>query len=314
MTLHLKTVTRTQGNNRAIKDGTVTPQGFTFAFEEVPVLVRAFRRMVRASEFDVSEMAFTTYLCAKAHGKPFTALPIFLVRGFHHGAIVYNTKADIRVAKDLEGRRVGVNRGYTVTTGVWARGILQDEHDVDLSRVTWVLSGDEHVAEYRPPANVVPMEQGGDLEQSVATGELAAGIGVAVDHPDVASLIPDAEAAGFEALRRRGLYPINHLVVVRDELLAAHPGLASEVFRAFAEAKDRYVERLRDGTIEDPTPTDHMYQRVMQITGRDPLPYGIAPNRAMIEQLIRHAVDQRILERPVTAEALFHETTHDLTA
>src|SRR5680860_1000285 len=81
--MQLKTVTRTQGNNRALKDGTVTPQTFAFDFEEVPVLVHAFRRMVRGLEFDICEMALTTYLCAKAHGKRFTALPVFLVRDFH---------------------------------------------------------------------------------------------------------------------------------------------------------------------------------------------------------------------------------------
>ena len=114
---HLKTVTRTQGNNAALKDGTVVPHGFSFEFEEVPVLIHAFRRMVRELEFDVCEMAITTYLCAKASDKRFTALPVFLVRGFHHGAIVVDTKSGIREPKDLEGRRVGVNRGYTVTTG-----------------------------------------------------------------------------------------------------------------------------------------------------------------------------------------------------
>src|SRR6266566_5658035 len=168
--LQLKTVTRTQGNNQALKDGTVAPSGVVFEFEEVPVLIHAFRRMVRELAYDVSEMAITTYLCAKAHGKRFTALPVFLVRGFHHGAVVYNTRSGIREPKDLEGRRVGVNRGYTVTTGVWARSILQDEYGVDLNRVTWVLSGDEHVAEYHPPANVVPVEPGKDLAEMVARG------------------------------------------------------------------------------------------------------------------------------------------------
>jgi len=309
----LKTVTRTQGANEALKDGTVVPRGFAFDFEEVPVLVQAFRRMVRALEFDVSEMAFTTYLCARAHGKPFTALPVFLVRGFHHGAIVSSAAAGIAGPEDLEGRRVGVSRGYTVTTGVWARGILADEYGVDLSRVTWVLSGDEHVAEYRPPANVVAMEPGADLAGLVASGELAAGIGVRGGRPGVYQLIPDAAAAGFEALRRRGLYPINHLVVVRDELLSAHPGLATAVFTAFFEAKQRYLGRLRGGGITDPAPADLMYKRVLDITGADPLPYGVEPNRAMIDKLIQYAVSQRILDRSPAAEELFAEDTLDLT-
>ncbi len=141
----LTTVTRLQGNNAALKNGSVTPQGFTLQFEEVPVLVHAFRRMVRQLEFDVCEMALTTYLCAREHGVKFTALPVFLVRAFHHGAILHNADIPVLVPKDLEGNRVGVNRGYTVTTGVWARSILQEEHGVDLSEITWVLSGDEHV-------------------------------------------------------------------------------------------------------------------------------------------------------------------------
>lgn len=311
--VRLATVTRTQGNNRALKDGSITPAGFHLDFTEVPVLVHAFRRMVRGLEFDVCEMAFTTYLCARAHGKRFTALPVFLVRGFHHGAVVRNPTAGIQDPTDLHGRRVGVNRGYTVTTGVWARGILADEYGVDTDRVTWVLSGDEHVAEYRPPANVVPMRPGESLEAMLASGELAAAIGIETAHPDVVPLIPDAEEAAFAALRRRGLYPINHLVVVRDDLLEAHPGLATAIFEAFAAAKRRYVERLRAGAIEAPTPTDLMYQRVMRTTGEDPLPYGIAPNRPMIEELIAHAVRQRILHRPPAVEDLFPASVHDLT-
>src|SRR5918994_7434585 len=101
----LKTVTRTQGNNQALKDGSVRPRTFEFAFEEVPVLIDAFRRMVRGLEFDISEMAITTYICAKEHGKRFTALPIFPMRAFHHGAIVFNTKAGIESPRDLEGRK-----------------------------------------------------------------------------------------------------------------------------------------------------------------------------------------------------------------
>jgi 4,5-dihydroxyphthalate decarboxylase len=312
--MRLRTVTRTQPNNAALKDGTVAPRGFAFEFEEVPVLIHAFRRMVRELEFDVCEMAFTTYLCAKRHGKRFTALPIFLVRGFHHGAIVCNVDAGVREPRDLEGRRVGVNRGYTVTTGVWARGILADEYGVDLDRVTWVLSGDEHVAEYRPPANVVSLEAGRELPDMVAGGELPAAIGVDVDDPAVVPLIRDPVEAGFGALRRRGHYPINHLVVVKDELLEADPELAPAIFEAFAEAKRLYVDRLRADAIERPSASDRMHRRVMEVTGADPLPYGVEPNRAMIEELIGHAVSQRILASRPSVDSLFAPGTLELTA
>ena len=309
-----KTVTRTQGNNQALKDGSVTPHGFAFDFEEVPVLIDAFRRMVRGNEFDICEMALSTYLCAREHGKKFTALPIFLVRAFHHGAILVNNKAGIATPKDLEGRRVGVNRGYTVTTGLWARGVLQQEFGVDLDRITWVLSGDEHVAEYRPPANVVPVPAGRTIADMLVAGELAAAIGIEVDHPDVQPLIPQAAEAGLQALRSRGHYPANHLIVVRDELLAADPQLAANVFEAFAESKRHYLQRLTAGQIEQPTAADKLHLRVMEITGADPLPYGIEPNRPMLEEWIAHCLKQGIITRPVALDDLFAAGSRGLQA
>jgi 4,5-dihydroxyphthalate decarboxylase len=309
--LKLKAVTRTQGNNRALKDGTVKPKTFALDFEEVEPIIAAFRRMVRGNEFDICEMAITTYICAKAHGKPMTAIPVFIVRAFHHGAILASAKAGISRPKDLEGKRVGVNRGYTVTTGVWARGVLQDEHGVDLSKITWVLSGDEHVAEYRPPANVVPIEPGKKMEDMLVSGELAAAIGVDVKSPDVKPLIPNAWEAGLAALRQRGHYPINHTVVIKDELLAAHPDLAADVFDAFARAKRVYLERLKAGQIEKPTAVDEMHRRVMEITG-DPLPYGVDANRKVLEELIGHAVTQGIVAQRVAVDELFHPSTRGL--
>jgi 4,5-dihydroxyphthalate decarboxylase len=276
-------------------------------------LIDAFRRMVRGLEFDICEMAITTYICARAHGKRMTAIPVFLVRAFHHGAILVNTKAGIRSPKDLEGKRVGVNRGYTVTTGVWARGVLQEEHGVDLSKITWVLSGDEHVAEYVPPKNVVPIEKGKKMADMLASGELAAAIGVEIDHPDVTPLIPNALEAGLHALKTRGHYPINHTVVIKDDLIASHPRLAADVFDAFARSKAVYMERLKAGRIEKPTEVDKVHARVMEIAG-DPLPYGIAPNRKAIETLIGHAMTQGIIAKPVTVEDLFAPGTLSLTA
>ncbi|WP_173162520.1 substrate-binding domain-containing protein [Phytohabitans suffuscus] len=307
MPVKLTAVTRPQGNNRAVVEGRAPVPGFALDFQQVPVLVHAFRRMVRELAYDVCEMAFTTYLCAKAHGTPFTALPIFLVRGFHHGAIVHSPAGGAKTPADLAGRPVGVSRGYTVTTGVWARGILQDEYGLDLDRVTWRPSGDEHVARYRPPRNVLPLPPGSDLPALVASGDLAAAVGV---EDGGQPLIADPVGAGFAALRERGLYPINHLVVVRDATLRANPGLAAALFEAFAAAKREYVA----GLSTPDNPTDRMYRRVLDITGEDPLPYGVAPNRAMIDQLVGHAVRQRILDRRPAVAEMFDESTLHLTA
>ncbi len=309
----LKTVTRTQGNNQALKDGTVKPRTFEFDFVEVDPLIAAFRRMVRGNEFDICEMAITTYICARAYGKPMTAVPVFLVRAFHHGAILVNTKSGIRSPKDLEGKRVGVNRGYTVTTGVWARGILQQEYGVDLSKITWVLSGDEHVAEYRPPANVVPIEPGKKMEDMLTSGELAAAIGVDVKSPDVQPLIPNALEAGLAALRRGGHYPINHTVVIKNELhRRASAARRRRLRRLCGRASASISTASRPAQIAKPTEVDALHKRVMEITG-DPLPYGIAPNKQVIEELIGHALKQGIITKPVTVEELFVPSTRGLT-
>jgi len=314
--MELRTVVRSQGNNQALKDGSVKPEGFSFAFEDVPILIRAFRRMVRGLEWDVCEMAFATYLCAREHGVRFTAIPAFVMRGFHHGTLVHNPTLGLRTPSDLEGKQVGVNRGYTVTTGVWVRGVIQDEHGVDLSRVTWVLSGDEHVAEYVPPPNVVTLPEGQDLGALVTSGEIPAAIalpvGDRVDGPALEPLIADPDEAAFRAFRSRGHYPINHLIVVRDDVLGANPGLAAELFRVFVEAKRRYVERLADGAIEEPTDVDRLYRRVAEVLP-DPLPYGIDPNRAMIDEFIGHTLTQGVIRRPVRAEDVFAAETLALT-
>ena len=315
MTKRLKTALVTRGHTRPLKDGTVTPRTFEFDFEDVPVIIKAFRRMVRSQDFDICEMAMTTYLCSRAFGKPFTAIPVFPMRAFHHGAIVYNTRFGMLSPKDLEGKKVGVNRGYTVTTGLWNRSILQHQYGVDLRKITWVLSGDEHVAEYQPPANVVPIEPGKTLEQMLEQGEIVAAIGIQLDSPDVKPLIPNATDAAITALCERGLYPINHTVVVRNDVLDANPDLAADLFDTLGRAKKIYVRRLLTGTDETRSEDDQAatHQRVMDII-RDPLPYGIEPNRQMLEAILQYSVEQGILLKPFTVEELFAPSTRALMA
>ena len=313
MPVQLSALSRSQGNNSRVKDGTVVPDGYSLDFEEVPVLVKGFRRMVRELAFDVSEMALTTYLTAREHDVKFTALPIFLVRGFHHNAIVVRRDSGITDPRQLVGKRVGVNRGYTVTTGIWARSIMANQYGLDLDSVTWVLSGDEHVEAYTPPSNVIAAPAGKTLEQMVLDGELEAAIGVKSDSPDIVPLIPNANEVALTALRATGLYPINHLVVITDEVLEAHPAAAVAVFEAFAESKRQYVADLKAGTIAEPDSADRLHLKVLEATGwDDPLPYGIEPNRAVLEDLIEQASKQHILTKPVKVEELFAESVRGL--
>jgi 4,5-dihydroxyphthalate decarboxylase len=298
----LKTAIATYPHTKGLKDGTVAVPGVQFEHVEVSPIIGAFRRMCRTLDFDMCEMAITTYLTAKAHNKPFTALPVFVLRQFHHSPIVHNIKSGVQSPKDLEGKKVGV-RAYTVTTGVWARGILATEYGVDLDKITWVVVDEEHVQEYRKPVNVLE-RPGAKLAEMLVQGELAAAIGVGkVDSPDVKPLISDAPAAEAAWYRKTGIYPINHTVVVKDALLKSDPSLGPRLFAGFEAAKAQFLEQLSSGA-ELAADAEALARR-RSIVGNDPLPNGLAANRQALEAIIRFAHEQKILPRTVKPEEMF---------
>src|SRR5215813_12749596 len=230
----------------AVRNGSIPIDGVDAEFVTVTPQIAAFRRMVRQVEFDVCELAATTYIVARAYGAPFVALPIFVQRRFHHAGLLVRPDAGIGTPKDLEGRQVGV-RAYSVTTGVWTRGILIDEFGLDASKVVWVVDDEEHVTQLPLPANVVHAPEGRSLAELMASGQLAAGfqgnsgVGrtgaptggwqtVEADYPD---LFPDAEALEADWYRRTGIYPMHGTIVVKDSVLNEHPWVAASLFKAF---------------------------------------------------------------------------------
>ncbi|HWC28514.1 MAG TPA: ABC transporter substrate-binding protein [Dehalococcoidia bacterium] len=295
----MKTAIGTYGHTKALKDGKIAPAGNSLEFEDVSPIIAAFRRMCRGLEFDVCEMAITTYLCAKANNLPFTAIPVFLVRAFHNGAVQINPSAGVSSPKDLEGKKVGV-RAWTVTTGVWAKDILQNEYGVDLEKVNWVVADEEHVQQYKTPANVT-FQSGANLGEMLASGELAAGIGIPkVESDNVKPLVENPGAAQAEWYKKTGVYPINHTLVVKDDLLAANPNLGKELYDAFKQARDQYVAGLASSTDE----ADAGMKRTASLVG-DPLPYGIEANRKAMEAIIAAATSQHILTGNTAVEDVF---------
>jgi 4,5-dihydroxyphthalate decarboxylase len=290
-------------------DRSVQPDGLELQYVQVDPITSAFRRMVRNLEFDICEMALSTYLCAKSFGKPISAIPVFLKRSFHHGSIVCNVNSGIKTPKDLEGRTVGVNRGYTVTTGLWARGILHTEYGVDLETITWAATDDEHVAEYKPPANVDYSRRGKSITELLRSGIGAAVGDIRPDPPDIQRLIPEARNAGFAYFRKTGVYPINHALVIRDSLLTEEPQLARVLFRAFQNAKEVYLAHLAAG--QNLSAADETAIANMQVVG-DPLSFGVSANRKAIETIVQFAVDQQVIPKAFRPEDLFPPNTLDM--
>ena len=297
-------------------NGEVRIEGVTANFIQVIPQIAAYRRMVRQVEFDVCEIAPTTYIIARAYGAPFIALPIFVTRRFHHSGLLVRPDAGIRHPMDLEGRKVGV-RAYSVTTGVWTRGILIDEYGLNSSKVTWVVDDEEHVRELKLPSNVVHAPEGRSLADMMADGELSAGfdanagIGrsgsptggwkqVEANYPE---LFPDAEELEAAWYRKTGIYPMHGTIVVKDEIINAHPWIALSLYDAFAKAKALWLARLRSG--EANAASDKKYRQLSKIVGEDPLPFGMKQNLPTIAALEDTAFKQQLTPRRMPVEEMF---------
>ncbi|HUO22710.1 MAG TPA: PhnD/SsuA/transferrin family substrate-binding protein, partial [Caulobacteraceae bacterium] len=172
--VHLKIAVAEHPHTSAIRNGSIPIEGVEAEIITVKPQIGAFRRMVRDVEFDVCEIAPTTYFIARAYGAPFVALPIFVVRRFHHSGLLVRPDSGVKHPKDLEGKKVGV-RAYSVTTGVWTRGILAKEYGVDIDKVTWVVDDEEHVTQLKLPPNVIHVPEGKSLVSMMANGEIQAG-------------------------------------------------------------------------------------------------------------------------------------------
>jgi 4,5-dihydroxyphthalate decarboxylase len=292
------------GLTAPLKAGAIDLGRLRLQHVEIEPITAAMRRMVRGLEFDICEMAVTTYLCARAYGKPVTAIPVFVSRNFHHWAAFTHSRAGIKTPKDLEGRRVAVNRGYTVTTGVWMRGILHSQYGVDLSRITWVPTDDEHVAEFEYPGSVDLSCRGQSASDLLVSGNCDAAIGDGrTPSPEIKPLIPEARAAGFQCFRDTGIYPVNHLITIKSATLDAHPWLARELYAAFVRSRDQYYARLRSGA--DLSPADAGAAEIQRELGIEPFPFGLEANRKALETIAAFALDQKILRAPMALSELF---------
>jgi len=276
----------------ALKDGSVTSDRLRLDFEEMPQITRGFRRMVRTLDFDLCEIALTTLAQAHAYAKPIVGLPVVLMRGFHHGALVCRRDSPISGPRDLVGKRVGV-RAFSQTTGVWVRGILQSDYAVHPGSMTWVTAEDAHVLEYHDPPNAVRLAPGQDLAAMLMTGEIDAGIALTgLDPARIRTVIPDADAQAAAWFARTGAYPVNHVLCVRRALLDEHDWLAAELMGLFTAAKQAAQAPSAEA-------------RWRNIVGDDFLPYGLAANRRGIELCLDFAAQQGLIPRAYSPEDLF---------
>lgn len=261
-----------------------------FEFADVKVPNTAFKDVVRQLKYDVAELAIVTYLQAKAHGKPLTLLPAVVVGAMPHRFLVYNSERGRITAADLPGRRVGI-RAYSVTTAAWIRGILQNDHGVDLDAIRWVTFEDPHVAEYRDPPTAERAPADKSLVKMLLDGELDAGVVGGADLKDsrLRPLIADPDQAAQAWYSKYVALPINHMLVVKTSLRQSNPAAVKEIFRMLRAAKE-----------------------AAPATALDPLQFGVKNIRKGLELISEYSAQQKLIPRRFGADELFDDLTREL--
>ena len=291
--LHLKTLLGDHATTLALKRGEIKSASVALDIADIPQAHVAFKRVVRDLEFDVAELAIVTYLMARAHGKPYTLLPVVVLSRFQHPFLVYNaTRGELR-PQDLKGRRVGI-RSYSVTTTMWLRGILANDYGLDINSVRWVTSEEAHVAEFKDPPTVERAPAGRDLLSMLYDGELDAIVlgDKTLKDPRLKRLIPDPEKAAQDWHARNRAIQINHMMVVRNSVSKSNPDAVREVYRLLREAKRLALP---------PAPGE-----------LDMTPIGLEANRRNLEIAIEYVYQQRLIPKRYTVDEIFDDITRKL--
>jgi 4,5-dihydroxyphthalate decarboxylase len=267
-----------------LKRGEIVSPWLRLDFQEVKPLHKAFKPMVREHAFDASEMALVTYIQAVAYNKGLTLLPAAMLSRFQHGTVLYNSERGTLTPAELPGKRIGV-RSYSQTTGVWIRGILQNDYGVDLSGVQWVTFEDGHVAEAKDPPGVIRAGSGEDITQMLLDGALDAAIyGAAMPNDArLKSVVADPEADAKAWYAKHHLVPVNHMVVVTEDLARSNPDAVAELYRLLEAGKNAAV---------NPGPIDTA-------------PFGKDANRPCLELLTKYALQQNLIPRPLSVDELW---------
>jgi 4,5-dihydroxyphthalate decarboxylase len=283
--IKLSTALGNYPHTAALKKGEITAPGIAFDFADVKPMNRAFKPMAMEQKFDISEMAIVTFLLAHAFDKPIVLLPCVMASRFQHNTLVYNAAAGKLTPQDLPGKRIGV-RSYTQTTGVWIRGIIENDYGVDLNKAHWTVQENAHIAEYKDPPGLNRVGLEYDLMKMMMDREVDAVIfGLELpDDPRIKTVIEDPRGDAQKWYQAHGCVPINHMVVVKKSLAQNEPAAVKAAYQAML--KSRQAAPAKPG---EP----------------DTAPFGFDAVRPGMELIIDYAFQQKIIPRRYSVDELF---------
>jgi 4,5-dihydroxyphthalate decarboxylase len=297
---------------RALKEGTVAPDGIDLTILTNMDSATRHWRFVRNRDFDIAETSASSYIVARDQGFPITALPVFLHRRFRHGFVFINTGKGIRKPTDLIGRKIGI-KSFLVTAGHWMRGILEHEYGVPHKSIEWFAELDEDV-DFTPPPDLklrrLPHEK--SVESMLVEGDLDALLHSDIidpllgKDPRVARLFPDFKAEEIAFYKKTGIFPIMHVLGIKQDIVEQYPWVPINLFNAFEEAKAIAMRRMVNPRLVPLAWYREAWEEQEAILGPDPWEYGLTPrNRKTLETLVGYSFEQGLIRRNTPLEELF---------
>ena len=301
---------------RALKEGTVEPDGIELTILTDMTAEVRHARMLRGRQFDVAELSMSNYLVAKDNGLPFIAIPVFLHRRFRHGFAFVNTTKGIDKPTDLIGKRVGVG-SYHATSNLWLRGILEHDFNVPHNRIHWFKEEEEKIPWQAPSGlSIQKTPTGKNIVDMLLAGELDAVIDpevirpVATKDPRVRRLFPNYRDLEIDFFKRTGIFPIMHTTAIKQEIVDKHPWVPASLMKAFEESKKVSYKRMENPRIVPFAWFRSFVEEQEEIFGSDPWIYGLGEaNRKNVETLMQYSHEQGLIGRKMALAELFIDTT-----
>jgi len=271
--------------------------------------------MARKTEFDVCEINIGGYYMARDRGEALSAIPVFLHRRFRHGFVFVNAKSGIREPKDLIGKKIG-GTNFQPASNIWMRGILEEHHGVPHRDCIWVVDRGEDV-EFTPPQGlrIEMIPAGKRLDLLLAEGEIPAMLSPDIPRlflqgdKRIVRLFPSYKDIEIEFFKRTGIFPIMHVTVVKQEIVDKYPWLATNLVKAFDEAKALAYRRVANPRVVPLAWIRTAWEEQQEVLGNDPWAYGLNDaNRKNLQTVQRYCHRQGLSARTMPLDDLFANT------